>query len=297
MDGENLKLIVKVSNGDKNFTMGNKKGIKIEDIKKRCKDEFFCSEDNLNNIILYCKDSEGDKILITENDDLIENASIIDDIKYKIHLYAEVIKIDEKKNNYINNNINKISDNNDNNKNQNDDKQNEKEENEELKKTIEMLKQKIIYYEERIKKINIYYKKIIDKLTKVNKRNKNLNLNNNDINNQYEENNHKMNGKFNETNELENPIEKNNNKINIIKEELTNEENKSLLKKRSYTQINDSSLKNNKKNNTNYDLKALEFVKDCNNCHTLNPRIIYKCVVCDNYFLCQVCYQTKKKIS
>ena len=77
--------------------------------------------------------------------------------------------------------------------------------------------------------------------------------------------------------------------------ELTNEENKSTLKKRSYTQINDSSLKNNKKNNTNYDLKALEFVKDCNNCHTLNPRIIYKCVVCDNYFLCQKCYQTKKK--
>ena len=82
----------------------------------------------------------------------------------------------------------------------------------------------------------------------VNKRNKNLNLNqnnNNDINNQYEKNNHKMNGEFIEISELENSIEKQKNKICKNKEELNKINGKNeIIFNKSYNQINDLSLKN-----------------------------------------------------
>ena len=50
-----------------------------------------------------------------------------------------------------------------------------------------------------------------------------------------------------------------------------------------------------KENGKEYNLKKLEFIKYCNNCEKLGKKVIFKCVLCDNYFLCDICYKTRNK--
>ena len=51
-----------------------------------------------------------------------------------------------------------------------------------------------------------------------------------------------------------------------------------------------------KKDGKSYYLKRLEFINNiCENCKESSLKNIYKCVICDNYFLCEKCYKINNK--
>ena len=51
-----------------------------------------------------------------------------------------------------------------------------------------------------------------------------------------------------------------------------------------------------KENGKDYIFEKIEFINSkCNNCNQLCKKINYKCVLCDNYFLCEACHKICRK--
>ena len=167
---ENLDLSLKIKVWDQKnnyFEIINKKEIKIEEIKRRCINEFKYPEEDINKIFLFYIDNDNDKNLITHYNELIYNAIETDSSNYFIELHAVINKkinnlgldIENKDNYYKMNNI--INDN-------INDRIEPNKANivKELNNKINKLEMAINYYKERIKNINTYYENIINSLIK-----------------------------------------------------------------------------------------------------------------------------------
>ena len=283
-----LKVIVRDDNINQEFEIKSEKEIKIEEIKNKCKEEFKYSKEDLNNINLFFIDNDNDKNLIINNNDLISNATEISSC-FSIELHAEVNKKQNNKisakedNNEINNNekINIIN---------NDEKNNEKE----IIKRNKILEKKLEYYEKRIRNLNSYYENLIDSLIK----NKET-LNKSIYENKNEETSAKDTLEINNNNIINNNEEINKQNSFIIKNEEAlkqmKENNDHLFNNLNINQ-NEIMNKNLKKNGKYYILNKLDFIKNnCKNCDNQSLKNIYKCVLCDDYFICNNCYKTKNK--
>ena len=193
-----------------NFVKLFKNKIEIEELKRMCKDRLNYSED-INNINLFFKDEDDDKILITHYNDLIDNAKETNTSKcLKIRLYVEISKNKElhsekNDNNTINNNNIIINDNDNNNIGINSNIQ-------ELKNKNNKLEMEIIYYKERIKKKKEYYEKIINSLKENNKKKPNEFYNGKD--NEFYNKNKIIENNYNEFN-VSNEVKKDEKKIQI----------------------------------------------------------------------------------
>ena len=161
-------------------------------------------------------------------------------------------------------------------------------------KLINLLKEKDEQNKKEIKK----NKEEIDNLKNEIIKYKNEILNSINDNNEVEKKNVKD-DKLNNEENLNNLIKEKDKEINELKNEI-----EKIKKCEDYNvnkinnKIND--LKNNelkkfKENGKKYNLKELEFINNrCKKCDKTTISSIYKCVICDNYFLCETCYKTNK---
>ena len=92
-----------------------------------------------------------------------------------------------------------------------------------------------------------------------------------------------------------------NNEIEIKKtNKIKNEEGLKQIKENNDRLINNLNTNQNKiinsklKKNGKYYLNKLDFInKACKNCYNNSLKIIYKCVLCDDYFICNNCYKKR----
>ena len=88
-------------------------------------------------------------------------------------------------------------------------------------------------------------------------------------------------------------------KTNIIqKEDNLNQmkENKDHLFNNFNTNQNEIINSKLKENGKDYNLSKLDFINnECKNCNRQSFKSIYKCVLCDDYFICNNCYKSKNK--
>ena len=286
---------------NKNFVKMFKNKIEIEELKRACKDSFNYSED-INNINLFFKDEDDDNILITHYNDLIDNAKENNTLKcLTIRLYVEISKNKESHrekndNNTINNNNNIINDRDNNNIGINSNIQ-------ELKNKNDKLEMEIYYYKERIKKKKAYYEKIINSLKENNKIPNEFKKNDKDNDfydkNKIIENNY---NKFNESSEIKKD-EKYIQYSSVIKKEEKKEENLNQIKENNdhlfinlNTNQNEIINKKLKENGKDYNLSKLDFINNkCKKCNYKSFDKVYKCVLCDNYYICDECYKKRKE--
>ena len=293
MNELNLLLIVKVYNEKKYFEIYSERKITIEEIKKRCQKEFKYVNEDINNINLWFIEKDNKKNLIINDNDLITYAQEIEPLHLSIVLNAN---IDIKKED---DNIYKIEEKKEKDKIKNDKNKNKyeidldikNEEIKELKKQIENLNNEINYYKDKMEKQIIYYEKTIVEI--------NNKLQNKIVN---EKN-------FKNDKNLYNIIEEND-KDNINMKQSQNiiiNNNNSVINfkiKEDHNLLNSNEfefkmLLNNNKNIENgkiYSLQNLDFINNiCHNCNEKCLKSIYKCVICDNLFLCNNCYKNNKK--
>ena len=70
MDDKVMKLLIKIIDSNKNIEMFSEEMITIEDIRNRIKTDFKYSEEEMKNINIFYIDSEDDKNLILNDNDL-----------------------------------------------------------------------------------------------------------------------------------------------------------------------------------------------------------------------------------
>ena len=251
------ELIVRVSNDKNFFEIISDNEITIENIKNKCKEKFNYTDEDIKNMNIWFIDEDNDKIFVNDNKIIKENAKEIDDLKYLINLKVE---INDKIINQEYNNINFVRQKDDKNINKYENNiLEEKEKNNEkikkLEKKIEFLNNRINFYIKRINSIVSYYEKKLNEKISLNKL---LNEKNPEINDNIKIKNDKKSTK-------------------LINEDFYNE--------------NIIILSNNE---INY--KDIEFIhNECNNCHNKGEKSIYKCPYDIDYFLCDKCYQIKRK--
>ena len=120
MDGKVMKLLIKIIDSNKNIEMFSEEMITIEDIRNRIKTEFKYSEEEMKNINIFYIDSEDDKNLILNDNDLkqfIFERMIKDEllINMKLEIYKDkkdnnenIIQQEEKDRDSFKENENKI---------------------------------------------------------------------------------------------------------------------------------------------------------------------------------------------
>ena len=155
MDDKVMKLLIKIIDSNKNIEMFSEEMITIEDIRNRIKTEFKYSEEEMKNINIFYIDSEDDKNLILNDNDLkqfIFERMIKDEllINMKLEIYKDkkdnnenIIQQEEKDRDSFKENENKI---------------------EELEKENKSLKMKLNEYIKKINNITIQYEQKISKL-------------------------------------------------------------------------------------------------------------------------------------
>ena len=155
MDGKVMKLLIKIIDSNKNIEMFSEEMITIEDIRNRIKTDFKYSEEEMKNINIFYIDSEDDKNLILNDNDLkqfIFEKMIKDEllINMKLEIYKDkkdnnenIIQQEEKDRDSFKENENKI---------------------EELEKENISLKMKLNEYIKKINNITIQYEQKISKL-------------------------------------------------------------------------------------------------------------------------------------
>ena len=155
MDDKVMKLLIKIIDSNKNIEMFSEEMITIEDIRNRIKTDFKYSEEEMKNINIFYIDSEDDKNLILNDNDLkqfIFEKMIKDEllINMKLEIYKDkkdnnenIIQQEEKDRDSFKENENKI---------------------EELEKENKSLKMKLNEYIKKINNITIQYEQKISKL-------------------------------------------------------------------------------------------------------------------------------------
>ena len=120
MDDKVMKLLIKIIDSNKNIEMFSEEMITIEDIRNRIKTEFKYSEEEMKNINIFYIDSEDDKNLILNDNDLkqfIFEKMIKDEllINMKLEIYKDkkdnnenIIQQEEKDRDSFKENENKI---------------------------------------------------------------------------------------------------------------------------------------------------------------------------------------------
>ena len=286
MNDLNQLLIMKIFYENKNCEIISEKEITIEEIIKKCQEEFKLKEKEINNMNIYFIDEERDKNLITNMNDLITFAKEIDSSTFLINLNIEI-------NSKINNNYKNIDiieekkeiliDNN--NQNNNNIIENKIKEDSniiilKLKKEIEFLKKTINNYRKRIKNIIIFYDNALN--------GKNKYIDKDELNVEEEKiddiNNNIL------LDEIENKILKDDNKDNK-NENIINQNNNISFEiiEKGNEKIED--IKTIFKLDKNININILEIIYNkCNNCNKHTKNRIYKCIYCDNYSLCNKCY-------
>jgi len=234
MDKTPTKLLIEIFHPNKTFELFSNEIINLEEIKNKIKQELNITEEQINKINILYIDSDGDKNLILDNNDLFQ--FIMEQKQENEFLIKLRLELSE---NIINNNENIIKEEYKNNKKE------EKNENimekyeKEMKKLLDenfLLKMKINYYINRIKDITLFYEQ---KLSEFNSK-KDLFVNHIDENAikqkdsfKSKENIFDLNDENNEKNEIKEEQK------NEIKEEQKNEDDK---------------LKNNDKNDNLNDI-------------------------------------------
>ncbi len=147
----------------------------------------------------------------------------------------------------------------------------------ELKKENEKLKLKINGFNERINHIILYYEKYINSLFNNDKK----------YQNNYHAKNHKDNMEFVKNKNTLQVKEINTKNLNANKNDIIESKN----------EINQKLEKNDIINKGNIIiLDEPDYISnDCSNCYNKNNDIIYKCILCNSYFLCEKCYNNMKK--
>jgi len=249
---EKKLILVRVYNGKKFFEICSDKNIDLEDIKKRCIKEFSYSNEDINNINLWFINDDNKKTLIKNDSDLIKFEKEIEPSKYLIKLYVDISNKKDEEKKEKKENEKKIKDRNNNYyENNNNLEQKYEKENKELKKKLEDLNLKMNDHKERFNILNNKLKK--------KKIDDDIIMDDN------------LNNKFEDL-----KIEKINNiyELNIF------EVNK---------QLNNNKTK---KIGNKYFLENLEFINNkCKICNKNSLESIYKCAICDNFFLCSNCYK------
>jgi len=150
-----MKLFIKIIDSNKNIEMFSEEMITIEDIRNRIKTDFKYSEEEMKNINIFYIDSEDDKNLILNDNDLkqfILERMIKDEllVNMKLEIYKDkkdnnenIIQQEEKDMDSFKENENKI---------------------EELEKENKSLKMKLNEYIKKINNITIQYEQKISKL-------------------------------------------------------------------------------------------------------------------------------------
>ena len=153
------------------------------------------------------------------------------------------------------------------------------------------------FYKDKIKDIIVYYEQIISP-SEIKKKINGLdyeNFKNNIFNSDNKAN------KLTKNNEY---IIIRNNEIEIKKTNFI--KNKDILKQIKEINIhlfnnfninqNENKISRLKKDGKNYILSELEFINNkCNKCNKISSENNYKCVLCENYFICNNCYKVKSK--
>ena len=295
MNDLDSQLIVKVFYNNKYFELEPITEIDLEEIKKKIKEKINYEENDIYNINLFYIDEDCDKILMIDSEELMEYSKEIDSSKYVINLTLEINKkiknIEEKEsnqsfnNNNANNNkinnFNKISNNSINEINNMIEENNKNESNKlisKLRNEIEYLKN---YYKDRIKNIILYYEKIL----RENYKKSNGNINENYLKGREEHINYNINNKIGYDESKGNEKIKKNYTFNESRKQSDSNESLTIEEEIS---INNQKIKENEKA---YNLDKIEYINNkCKICENKCKNVIFKCILCDNYFICNLCY-------
>ena len=306
MDDLEPELKIVISNDKSYFEIHTKK-ISLEELKKKCQIEFKYDEKDIEKMDLWYIDDDKDKNLINNGNELFLFAKEIDFSKFSINLTLQLSnkkinikeeKIEEQKNKEKNNFIDEVNEGN------NEEKDIEIKK---LQKEIDFLKEEINYHKQRNKNIILKYEEVLNEF-RVKKESKKINEirdKNNEINNinsqgieDYQTNHNDINDYYKkEIFEKEKIQNKNNNEtakdfvfINQIKNDSQNQLSNN-------NNLNDINVNNKLKDNEEkYNLKNLEFINNnCKKCNKKSMKSIFKCVICDNYYLCEVCHKNNIK--
>ena len=278
MDDKVMKLFIKIIDSNKNIEMFSEEMITIEDIRNRIKTDFKYSEEEMKNINIFYIDSEDDKNLILNDNDLkqfILERMIKDEllVNMKLEIYKDkkdnnenIIQQEEKDMDSFKENENKI---------------------EELEKENKSLKMKLNEYIKKINNITIQYEQKISKLLDIInmlKKNKDYDV----INDYYE---------FKEfmEDEVKNEIIEEKNKVN---NDLINKLIEGINPIEEYKKFFDFTIpikeyEVNKISPIFIDLRKSNF--QCNICNRIHEEIIFSCLFCESYYICLECYKHYKK--
>ena len=311
MDDLEQELTIKIYNDTNTYFEINTKdlNINLEQIKKECKEKFKYEEKDIEKMDLWYIDEDNDKNLINNENELMLYAEEMDSSKYFINLNLELTKKkDKKEENIIEEGKKK------------DKEKEEKYYNDELEqknnlivklqKENAFLNSQLKYHKDRNKKIILKYEEILDKnrfknLEEIDEKKDDLNNNdkenneiNNDIDNNYINNKDNIKDNFNDNindNNIQNIFDF---ETSPVQNEGKNLQVTNSLNSETETKIplNNKKINKFKENGKEYNLKELEFIKNrCKKCEKKTIKSIYKCVICDNYFLCDTCHKNINK--
>jgi len=282
MDKTPTKLLIEIVHPNKTFELYSNEIINLAEVKNKIKQELNIIDDQIKNITISYIDSDGDKNLILDNNDLLQFImEQKEENEYLIKLRLELSEND------INNNENII---------QGEDKNiinKKKDENiidleskiknyeTEIKKLFEenyLLKTKINYYINRIKDLTSFYDK---KLADLNAQNELFNNDKNAI----------IQKELFKSNENIFDLDDENNEKNEIIDKQKNEDDK--VKNDNLNEIIKEDVK--EFNNIYTELKNFNF--KCNNCKNNCIDNIFICLHCNSFFLCNKCFKNFQKIA
>ncbi len=280
MDKTPTKLLIEIVHPNKTFELYSNEIINLAEVKNKIKQELNITDEQIKNITISYIDSDGDKNLILDNNDLLQFImEQKEENEFLIKLRLELSENDI-------NNIIQEEDKNDKNK--------KKEENQmennlddkiknfetEIKKLVgenSLLKMKIKYYINKIKNLTSFYEQ---KLAELNAKNELFNNDKNDI----------IQKELFKSNKNIFDLDDENNEKNEIIDKQKNEDDK--VKNDNLNEI----IKEDVKEFSNIYTELKNFNFKCNNCKNYCVEHIFICIHCESFYVCDKCIKMLLKI-